>query len=79
MDLAEGELPGSAVTTSAALHDSQVAIPLARLTSERVHYLYDLMEAAYDAVEIDTALRELGHVPIIAWNPRRRGKGALPP
>jgi len=35
--------------TAASLHDSQVAIPLMKMTSERVDYLYDLMDAAYDA------------------------------
>jgi hypothetical protein len=46
-------LPISAVVTSASLHDSQVAIPLIKLTSQKVTYLYDLMDAAYDAQRIE--------------------------
>jgi hypothetical protein len=42
-------LPISVALTAASVHDSQVAIPLMKTTSERVDYLYDLMDAAYDA------------------------------
>ena len=38
--------------TSASTHDSQVAIPLRTLTAGRVENLYDLMDAAYDSIEI---------------------------
>ena len=38
--------------TSASTHDSQVAIPLGTLTAGRVENLYDLMDAAYDSIEI---------------------------
>ncbi|MGI9073097.1 MAG: hypothetical protein ACR2JB_17725 [Bryobacteraceae bacterium] len=41
--------PITAVLTGACVHDSQVAIPLMTLTSQRVTYLYGLMDAAYDA------------------------------
>lgn len=40
-------LPISALATSASLHDSQAAIPLIKLTSRKVTYLYDLMDASY--------------------------------
>lgn len=36
----------------ASPHDSQVAIPLTQMTSERARILYDLADAAYDAPEI---------------------------
>jgi hypothetical protein len=36
LDVADGQIPISAVLTSASVHDSQVAIPLATLTSQRV-------------------------------------------
>jgi len=39
-------LPISVALTAASLHDSQVASPLMTMTSERVDYLYDLMDAA---------------------------------
>jgi hypothetical protein len=69
-------LPVSVLVTSASVHDSQVAIPLIKLTSAKVSYLYDLMDAAYDAQRIDQTSRELGHVPIIDKN--ARGKESIP-
>ena len=74
LDVADGQIPVSAVLTSAKVHDSQVAIPLMTLTSERVTYLYDLMDSAYDADPIHQHSRKLGHVPIIAVHPRRGTK-----
>ena len=71
-DVMDAGLPLTAVTTAANVHDSQVAIPLARRTAGRTTGLYELMDKAYDAAAIDQAVRELGHVPIIAHN-RRRG------
>jgi len=71
IDTADGDIPISCILTSASLHDSQVAIPLATLTSARVTNCYDLMDAAYDVPEIADHSRSLGHVPIIDINPRR--------
>ena len=67
----DGDIPVSAVLTSASTHDSQVAIPLMQMTAERVTSLYDLMDAAYDAQAIHDYARRLGHVPII--EPVKRG------
>ena len=52
IDVACGQIPVSCVLTSASAHDSQAAIPLMTMTSARVSYLYDLMDAAYDAAPI---------------------------
>ena len=71
VDIGDGGIPLSALTTSASVHDSQVAIPLARMTAERVESLYDLMDSAYDARPIKEISRELGHVPIIDPAARR--------
>jgi hypothetical protein len=71
-DVTDCCLPISLALTSASLHDSQVAIPLIKQTSERVDYLYDLMDAAYDAQPIYAVSRSLGHVPIIDRNGRGR-------
>ena len=65
-------LPISLALTAASLHDSQVAIPLLKLSSERVDYLYEVMDAAYDAKPIYEVSRSLGHVPIIDKNGRGR-------
>ena len=69
-DVVDGEIPISLILTSASLHDSQVAIPLAQMTAGRVTNLYDLMDAAYDAEAIHRYARALGHVPLIDSNPR---------
>ena len=47
-----------------------------KLTSARVDYLYDLMDAAYDAQPIYAVSRSLGHVPIIDRN--GRGQAVIP-
>jgi len=74
LDVADGQIPISAVLTSASTHDSQVAIPLMTLTSQKVVHLYELMDSAYDADAIAAHSRELNHVPIIAPHPRRGTK-----
>jgi hypothetical protein len=71
LDVADGQVPVSAVLTSASVHDSQVAIPLMTMTSQRVVHLYELMDSAYDADQIHAHSRQLNHVPIIAPHPRR--------
>lgn len=76
LDVNDFGVPISVVLTSASVHDSQVAIPLMKLTSSKVTYCYDLMDAAYDAAQIWDQSRELGHVPIIDRN--SRGKEVIP-
>jgi hypothetical protein len=72
IDTADGDIPISAILTTASCHDSQSAIPLATMSSERVTKLYDLMDSAYDAPEIHAHSRLLDRVPLIDSNPRRR-------
>ena len=71
LDVADGQIPISCILTSASLHDSQAAIPLAELSALQVTNLYDLMDSAYDAEAIRKRSSDLGHVPIIDCNPRR--------
>jgi hypothetical protein len=71
LDVADGQIPISCILTSASLHDSQAAIPLALTTAQRVTNLYDLSDSAYDAPPIQNQIRSLGHIPIIDANPRR--------
>jgi Transposase DDE domain/Transposase domain (DUF772) len=70
VDVNDLGLPLSAILTAASVHDSQVAIPLMKLTSGKVASCYDLMDAAYDAGPIWEQSRALGHMPIIDRNPR---------
>jgi len=70
LDVADGQIPISAVVTSASVHDSQVAIPLATLTAARVVNLYDVMDAAYCSPLLRQHSRDLNHIPLIDHNPR---------
>lgn len=79
LDCIDGDIPVSAIITSASLHDSQASIPLAQMTAERITSLYDLMDAAYDAPQIKSFSEHLGHVPIIDHNPRRGEKKKMDP
>lgn len=74
IDCIDGDIPVSTILTSASTHDSQVSIPLAQMSSQRVTNLYDLMDAAYDVPQIHEFSRQLKHVPIIDHNPRRSGE-----
>lgn len=65
LDVADGQIPITGILTSASLHDSQAALPLATITATRVTNFYDLMDKGYDAEDIRQHSRSLGHVPII--------------
>ena len=70
IDTADGQIPISCLLTSASVHDSQVALPLALMTAQRVTNLYDVMDAAYDSEIIREHSKQLGHVPLIDYNHR---------
>lgn len=79
LDVIDGDIPISAILTSASLHDSQAAIPLAQMSAGRVTNLYDLMDAAYDAKEIRRFASDLGHRALIDANPRDQEKRPMDP
>jgi hypothetical protein len=79
LDTIDGDIPISWLVTSASMHDSQAAIPLAQMSAGRVISLYDLADAAYDAKEIRQMSERLGHVAIIDHNPRRGEKREFAP
>jgi len=79
LDVADGQIPISCILTSASVHDSQVALPLATMTGQRVTNLYDLMDAAYDTQIIKEHSRSLGHQPLIDYNNRGVEKRAFAP
>lgn len=70
LDAADGQIPISCFLTSASVHDSQVALPLAIMTAKKVASCYDVMDAAYDTLIIREHSRSLGHLPIIDFNNR---------
>jgi hypothetical protein len=72
IDACDGGIPISCLLTSASLHDSQVAIPLAEITNQRITHCYDLMDAVYDAPLIRQHSQSLGHVALIDENPRTK-------
>ena len=74
IDSSDTGIPINCILTSASVHDSQVAIPLATITAQRVTNLYDLMDAAYDSPVIKEHSQSLGHVPIIDTRPKRGQK-----
>jgi hypothetical protein len=77
-DVADGQIPIAAILTSASVHDSQVAIPLATMSTQRVDYCYELMDAAYDAHHIHEQSRQMGHVPIVDPKTPRGPKNPAP-
>jgi len=71
IDVTDDGFPVSAITTSASVHDSQAAIPMSRMSSDRcAQVFYELMDKAYDAELVRRALEAQGHVPIIQPKPR---------
>jgi len=70
LDTVDGDIPVSAIVTSASVHDSQVAIPLATLSARKIVNCYDLMDSAYDVPGIFKYSYSLKHKPIIDQNPR---------
>lgn len=74
IDTTDCGVPVSALLSSASMHDSLAAIPLALMTAERVTNCYDLMDAAYCSGVLREHSRSLGHVPLIDHNPRRGEK-----
>lgn len=79
LSLVDGGVPLAAILSSASLYDSQVAIPLMQMASERATILYDLADSAYDAEEIKAFSKKLNHVPVIDPNQRRGEKIELTP
>jgi transposase len=74
IDSTDTGIPINCILTSASVHDSQVAIPLAIKTNQRITSLYDLMDAAYDSPIIKEHSQSLGHVPIIDTRAKRGQK-----
>jgi IS5 family transposase len=79
LDVTDSGIPISAIVTGANVHDSQAAIPLERMSSERVTHLYSLMDSAYDAKPIKDFIITNGRIPIIDPNKRRKQQRVLSP
>jgi hypothetical protein len=65
LDVSDNGFPLTAIVTGANVHDSQLAIPMEKLTEKKVLSFYSLMDAGYDAQVIDDFIRSRGRIPII--------------
>jgi hypothetical protein len=79
LDTADCGVPIAALLSSASMHDSRAAIPLSRISAQRVTSLYDVMDAAYCSFELQEHCRSLNHVPLIDHNPRSGVKDEFDP
>ena len=71
LDVTDSGIPITAVVTGANVHDSQLAIPMEKMTERKVTHLYSLMDAAYDAPQIRSYIQGKGRVELIDFNKRR--------
>ena len=71
LDVSDIGFPLTAVITGANVHDSQLAIPMEKITEQKVTFCYSLMDSAFDAKTIDEFIRSRGRVPIIDLNMRK--------
>ena len=77
LDVSDAGFPLTAVITGANVHDSQLAIPMEKLTEQKVTFCYSLMDAAYDGKTIDGFIRSRERIPII--DPNKRNDENRPP
>jgi len=66
----DGDIPVTAIYSAASVHDSSLALPLIKETSQKVNYLYDLQDAAYDSRIIRSYSEKHNHRPMIDINPK---------
>jgi hypothetical protein len=71
LDVTDQGIPISSCVTGANVHDSQVAIPLEKMTERRVTHLYGMADSAYDFPELRLYTSEKGRIPVIDPNNRR--------
>jgi len=70
----DGDIPITALYSSASVHDSSLALPLIKQSSQKINYLYDLADAAYDNTIIKNFSKLHSHRPIIDINPKNSKK-----
>ena len=64
-DTTDTGIPLSYVVTGANVHDSQVAVPLEKMTQLRVRHFYSLMDSGYYAGVIQNFIDDTGRVALI--------------
>jgi hypothetical protein len=71
LDVSDTGFPLCAYVTGANVHDSMLAIPMEKMTEQRVTFCYSLMDSAYDTQAIKDFIQSRERVPIIDPNKRR--------
>jgi hypothetical protein len=76
LDVSDWGYPITACVTGANVQDCKLAIPMDKMTEQKVTFCYSLMDAAYDAHYIKSFIESRDRVPII--DPKRRNNGTCP-
>jgi hypothetical protein len=71
LDVSDTGFPITACVTGANVHDSMLAIPMEKMTEQRVTFCYSLMDPAYDAQTIRDFILSRERVPVIDRNKRK--------
>ena len=79
LDTACCGVPISAYLTGANVHDSRLALPLTRISAQRIDACYELMDAAYCSAVIREDIEAAGRVPLIDHNRRNGDKREFAP
>jgi len=77
--IAAREKPVKKKSDQSVTQPKRIAIPLSQMSQNRITNLYDLMDSAYDAPQIHSFSKKIGHQPIIDHNPRRGEKIYMDP
>lgn len=65
LDSTDTGIPTAYEVTGANVHDSQMAIPLEKMTQQRVQHCYSLMDSGYYSTVIQNYIEETGRVALI--------------
>ena len=76
LDVSDWGYPLSACVTGANVQDCMLAIPMEKMTEQKVTFCYSLMDKGYDANLIWSFIRSRERVPIIS--PKKRNNGLCP-
>jgi len=77
LDISDCGFPITACVTGANVHDSMLAIPMEKITEQRVTSFYSLMDSAFDAKIIKDFIVSRERIPIIDPN-KRKNKNCVP-
>ena len=73
LDVSDSGFPITAIVTGADVQDCNMAIPMEKITEQRVTFCYSLMDKGYDANQIRTFIESRERVPIIDFRKRNNG------